>query len=209
MIFGFNTDIKHEGTVYHVQSEARQHDLLLQTQIFVRGRCIGKHATSYADRVTEPGFSDEHMHDLLKSQHKEIIEAIRNGGLNELLGTQPESGEPAKAGSGAGDAAISTPAASALVVEWLNADTVYEQNTIVMKFAVRNGKQQVSGAQLTSRITTAADRPIYSQAVTDSDGTAELRVIVDESELADASVLVQATHEGSQATRKFRLRRGA
>jgi len=22
MIFGFNTDIKHEGTVYHVQSEA-------------------------------------------------------------------------------------------------------------------------------------------------------------------------------------------
>ena len=42
MIFGFNTDIKHEDTVYHVQSEARENELTLQTQVFVRGRCIGK-----------------------------------------------------------------------------------------------------------------------------------------------------------------------
>ena len=41
MIFGFNTDVKHEETIYHVQSEAREADLLLQTQVFVRGRCIG------------------------------------------------------------------------------------------------------------------------------------------------------------------------
>src|ERR1700722_19120603 len=54
MIFGFNTDIKHDGTVYHVQSEAREHELLLQTQVFVRGRCIGKHAVSYADKATAP-----------------------------------------------------------------------------------------------------------------------------------------------------------
>ena len=49
MIFGFNTDIKQGDTVYHVQSEARESELLLQTQVFVRGRCIGKRATSYAE----------------------------------------------------------------------------------------------------------------------------------------------------------------
>ena len=49
MIFGFNTDIKHNDTVYHVQSEARENELLLQTQVFVRGRCVGKRATPYAD----------------------------------------------------------------------------------------------------------------------------------------------------------------
>ena len=58
MIFGFNTDVKHEDTVYHVQSEARQADLLLQTQVFVRGRCIGKRATSYAQKAADPEFSD-------------------------------------------------------------------------------------------------------------------------------------------------------
>ncbi len=36
MIFGFNTDVKHEGTIYHVQSEARENELLLQTQVFDR-----------------------------------------------------------------------------------------------------------------------------------------------------------------------------
>ena len=48
MIFGFNTDVKHGDTIYHVQSEARESEQLLQTQVFVRGRCIGKKATSYA-----------------------------------------------------------------------------------------------------------------------------------------------------------------
>jgi hypothetical protein len=44
MIFGFNTDIRHEDTIYHVQSEAREGEQLLQTQVFVQGRCIGKRA---------------------------------------------------------------------------------------------------------------------------------------------------------------------
>src|SRR5438270_13631844 len=78
MIFGFNTDIKHENTVYHVQSEAREHDHLLQTQVFVRGRCIGKRATSYAEKVSEPSFSDDQMHALPKTQHKGVLAALRS-----------------------------------------------------------------------------------------------------------------------------------
>src|SRR5438132_13953109 len=58
MIFGFNTDIKHNDTVYHVQSEARENELLLQTQVFVRGRCVGKRATPYADKATSGGFTN-------------------------------------------------------------------------------------------------------------------------------------------------------
>src|SRR5260370_16564554 len=85
MIFGFNTDIKYEDVVYHVQSEARHADLLLQTQVFVRGRCIGKHATSYADWVVKPDFSDEQMHELLKIQHKNVINTIRAGNINTLF----------------------------------------------------------------------------------------------------------------------------
>ena len=88
MIFGFNTDIKHQDVVYHVQSEARQHDLLLQTQVFIRGRCVGTKATSYAERVQQPGFSEEQMHELLKQQHREVIEAIRGGRLEAALGSK-------------------------------------------------------------------------------------------------------------------------
>ena len=47
MIFGFNTDIRHEDTVYHVQSEAREGEQLLQTQVFVRAAASGKRAVPY------------------------------------------------------------------------------------------------------------------------------------------------------------------
>src|SRR5579872_838329 len=167
MIFGFNTDIKHEGTVYHVQSEARQHEMALQTQVFVRGRCIGKHATSYADKTSNPDFSDEQMHDLLKSQHKGVIEAIRSGGL-EALFASPTQAAAANQKEAAGNSAATNSHSEDLSVEWLNAASAYEQNHIVMKFAVREGGAQVEGAQLTSRLTLPNEAPIYARAQTSS-----------------------------------------
>src|SRR5437016_2965311 len=84
-IFGFNTDIKHGDTVYHVQSEARKNDLLLQTQVFIKGRCIGKCASSYAEKVAQPGFSEEQMHELLKAQHRRVLESIKQGKLEDVI----------------------------------------------------------------------------------------------------------------------------
>jgi len=70
MIFGFNTDVKHGDTIYHVQSEAREGELLLQTQVFVRGRCIGKKATSYSAKSSESQFGDSQKEQLLREQHR-------------------------------------------------------------------------------------------------------------------------------------------
>src|SRR3954468_14763476 len=85
MIFGFNTDAKVGDTVYHVQSEARVNDLLLQTQVFVKGHCIGKRASSYAERTVQPEFSNEQMHELLKAQHRMMVEAVREGRMEALF----------------------------------------------------------------------------------------------------------------------------
>ena len=85
MIFGFNTDVKHEETVYHVQSEAREADLLLQTQVFVRGRCIGKRATPYADQAHSPGFTDQNKEHILREQHRLVLDAIREGRLEQVF----------------------------------------------------------------------------------------------------------------------------
>ncbi len=85
MIFGFNTDVKHGDTVYHVASEARESERLLQTHVFVGGRCVGKHATSYADQVAQPDFSEQHIHELLKKQHRFVLDAVREGRLEALL----------------------------------------------------------------------------------------------------------------------------
>jgi len=50
------------------------------------------------------------------------------------------------------------------------------------------------------------EKGIAAQVLTDASGNAEMSFQVDESSLADSSVLVQASYSGRTATRKFRLR---
>src|ERR1051326_7009940 len=95
MIFGFNTEVKSGDTVYHIQSEVRQKDQLLQTQVFIKGRCVGKHTRSIAERAADPDFSEQHLHELLKEQHRGFVVAAREGRLEQMLDVQAKPEEPA------------------------------------------------------------------------------------------------------------------
>ena len=193
MIFGFNTDIKHEGTVYHVQSEARENELLLQTQVFVRGRCVGKRATSYADRAAETGFTDQRKEQILREQHRLVLDAIRDGRLDTVFDKR--------------DTPESLAAIKELDVQWLNAGSVHSERHLQMRLKVTDGGVGVEGARLTVRFARADAAPFYTQVVTGANGEAEMTIDVDESALPDAAVLVQASYTGRTATRKFHLRK--
>ena len=65
----------------------------------------------------------------------------------------------------------------------------------------------VEGANLVSRFGRPEREPLYSQAVSDASGTAEIKLELEESALADSSVLVQADYKGRTTTRKFRLKK--
>ena len=192
MIFGFNTDIKYADTIYHVQSEAREGERLLQTQVFVRGRCIGKHATSYATKLEDGAFSDQQREQSLRDQHRLVLDALREGKLDDVL----DKREPEVL------AAIKE-----LDVHWLNAQSVHSDRNLVMRLRVTEAGSGVQGARLTMRFARPDAAPFYTQAVTDSSGDAEMKIEVDESSLGDSSVLVQANYSGRTATRKFQLRK--
>ena len=192
MIFGFNTDIKYEDTIYHVQSEASEGERLLQTQVFVRGRCIGKHATSYATKLEDGAFSDQQREQSLRDQHRLVLDALREGKLDDVL----DKREPEVL------AAIKE-----LDVHWLNAQSVHSDRNLVMRLRVTEAGSGVQGARLTMRFARPDAAPFYTQAVTDSSGDAEMKIEVDESSLGDSSVLVQANYSGRTATRKFQLRK--
>jgi DNA-binding FadR family transcriptional regulator len=84
MIFGFNTDVKHGDTVYHVQTEAHPATHTFLTTVFVKGQCLGKKSGSYAD-ASDAAQTDQQLHEMLKRQHREIVEAIREGRLEAVL----------------------------------------------------------------------------------------------------------------------------
>ena len=193
MIFGFNTDVKHEETIYHVQSEAREADLLLQTQVFVRGRCIGKHATPYADQAKSPDFTDKKKEEILREQHRLVLDAIRDGRLEQVFDRRE------------------TPDALAAIkeldIQWVNAASVHSEEKLTVKLRATEGGQGIANARLTIRLARNNAVPFYTQLATDESGEAELLVLVDESSLADSSVLVQVNSNGRTATRKFQLRK--
>jgi hypothetical protein len=192
MIFGFNTDIKYEDTVYHVQSEARENEQLLQTQIFVRGRCIGKRANSYAASTAGAEFVDQDKEKMLREQHRQVLEAIREGKIDSVLDKRetPET----------------LAAVKELELEWINANSVHASGSLMMVLRVTDGGVAVEGARLTFRFARPEAPPLYAQVLTDSQGNAEMSVQVEEAALPESSVLVQASYSGRTATRKFRLR---
>ena len=192
MIFGFNTDVKHGDTIYHVQSEAREGELLLQTQVFVRGRCIGKRAKSHAHKANEAQLGDAQKEQQLREQHRLVLDAIREGKLDSVL-DHPEAENLASV--------------KELDVEWLNSESMSVDRNLTMQLRVTEGGAAASGARLTLRFVRPGAVPFYTQAVADPGGAAEVKIEVEEATLADSSLLVQANFEGRTATRKFVLRK--
>ena len=193
MIFGFNTDIKHEDTVYHVQSEAREGEMLLQTQVFVRGRCIGKRATPFPQRISGQGFTDQEREQILREQHRLVLDAIRDGHLEEAFDKR-ESPE-------------ALAAIKELDIHWVNSHSIHSEDRLSMKLRAIEAGQAVTGARLTVRLARTDAAPFYTQVTTDGAGEAELVFLVEEASLPDSSILVQVNSEGRTATRKFQLKR--
>ena len=149
MIFGFNTDIRHEDTVYHVQSEAREGEQLLQTQVFVKGRCIGKRAVPYSSggKSGAPG-NDQDKEKLLRELHREVLDAIRDGRLDSVFDKR--------------QSAETLAAIKELDMEWINAHSVHSSGALTMQLRVTDGGATVKGARLTLRFARPDAAPYLS-----------------------------------------------
>lgn len=85
MITGFNTDVPHEGLVYHVQTEDRRSDdPAFESLVYVGGSIVAKKLTPYSDKLSE-GATEATIASLLKRQHQVIIAAIKAGRIEDLI----------------------------------------------------------------------------------------------------------------------------
>ena len=98
MITGFNTDIEHEGTVYHVQTEDKGLDSpIILSLVYVGGTILASKRSPYEDLIAT-GFSDEVLAERLKRQHRLICAAINSGRIDDLkkMSGRPKEAPPAK-----------------------------------------------------------------------------------------------------------------
>ncbi|HKO97001.1 MAG TPA: hypothetical protein VJU86_08420 [Pyrinomonadaceae bacterium] len=84
MITGFNTDIEHDGVVYHVQTEDKGLDTpLILSLVYTGGEILASKRSPYEDLIAS-GFDEDLLAQRLKRQHRLICAAINAGRIDDL-----------------------------------------------------------------------------------------------------------------------------
>ncbi len=79
MVTGFNTDVRHDGKTYHVQTEDKGlQNPIIETLIYVGGEILAARRTSYADLLSK-GEGEKEIAERIESQHNRMILDIREG----------------------------------------------------------------------------------------------------------------------------------
>jgi hypothetical protein len=214
MIFGFNTDIKVDETVYHVQSEAREAEKLLQTQVFVKGHCIGKRALSYSIEEAA-GQNEQTRHELLRDQHRSIVQAIREGQLDSVIeaaSVKLAANVSAAAAPLAAEAApvLAPPTPPPLELKFLGSSRPSEDSFLI-RFGVTRSDAAVEGAVILAQFVPDSASETFSggaakQGVTDQDGLIELALPVPSQAQSDTKLVVQVHYSGISFAKKFRIK---
>ncbi|MDT7541733.1 MAG: hypothetical protein QOE33_1637 [Acidobacteriota bacterium] len=84
VITGFNTDIEHNGTVYHVQTEDKGLETpLILSLVYVGGAILASKRAPYDDLLAA-GFDQTVLGERLQRQHKLICAAVNAGRIEDL-----------------------------------------------------------------------------------------------------------------------------
>ena len=87
MITGFNTDVRHNGRVFHIQTEDKGDTVPeIESLVYLAGEILATRRTSYADAI-QNGRDDRVVQDLLEKQHRTLIAAIQRGRFDGPDGT--------------------------------------------------------------------------------------------------------------------------
>ncbi|MDQ6654046.1 MAG: hypothetical protein M3Y84_15055 [Acidobacteriota bacterium] len=93
MITGFNTDIEHNGVVYHVQTEDKGlASPLILSLVYSGGAILASKRTPYQDLISS-GFDEEVLAQRLQRQHRLICAAVNAGRLEDLKRMNVRSGD--------------------------------------------------------------------------------------------------------------------
>ncbi|PYS89288.1 MAG: hypothetical protein DMF64_18125 [Acidobacteria bacterium] len=94
MITGFNTDIEHNGTVYHVQTEDKGLAApIILSLVYVGGAILASKRSPYDDLVAA-GYNAQVLAERLQRQHKLICAAINAGRIEDLKRLQQREAVP-------------------------------------------------------------------------------------------------------------------
>jgi hypothetical protein len=218
MITGYNTDVRHRGEVFHVQTEDKGlANPSLESLVYVGGRILLRRRSDYA-RLLADGGGKEAIAALMEQQHRKMIAEIRAGRLDSEVGLAPSpAAEAAKPtgvpGEGPSPASDQAPSLDQVILDYLSSEAEQEHLVLVMDspdelhrgeesllaFRAQSsiGGRPLKNAKVEVRlISTEAEPVVLASGLTDAQGALEVRIhLPAELRSGTAALIVAATSE--------------
>lgn len=196
MVTGFNTDVEHEGRVYHVQTEDKGiGNPMIETLVYRGGEILAARRSSYAD-LKESGWDESVIAGRIEAQHNQVIADVRAGRF--------EPRRPRVFGEGI----VTNRSFDEVVLDFLRSEmgpdplvvSVLRPHPIVqgpgrleVLVTRAHSGDGVRDAEVRIRLITTTGKPqVLGQARTDATGRAEVQVSVPAVARGAAALVVQA-----------------
>jgi hypothetical protein len=218
VITGFNTDIKHNDKVYHIQTEDKGlQNPYIESLVYVGGEILASKKTSYAEQA-KSGIDEKWIGSLMEQQHRTMIAAIKRGRFDQpadatkLSSTRPTTPLSAKTMEAINEAAGNLDDDKTLdqvIIDYLASEAESEH----LELSLLNNADFVAGAPVELRVATKkslSQSPISAVAIevkvistveaprviykgkTAGDGTAVIRCTIPAFTEGTAAVIISA-----------------
>ena len=213
VLTGYNTDIEHGGTVYHVQTEDKgRSNPFVESLVYASGEILYSRRTSYQDLVDQDVDADT-VATIMDRQHREIVESIGSGALDDLMAHDDvvSSGDDTTVVREPRSAAPSSDISlDQVIVDYLTAqrnrahlilratsehDFAYGQEVVVEVVAVdsqTNSPQPAVKMLVTFKSTAEPTRLVLAEGATAADGMYQARVRLPEYNGGTSAVVITA-----------------
>jgi len=215
MLFGHNTNVTVDGTVFHVQTEDRGvTTAVIDTTVHCRGRVLHRRTNKYHDLLPLDADREQALKIRLDDQHYTVVEELRTGVLQITAPPMPPprpvggSAPPEKILVKAQPAApVPAPQAKIIAIEMLNPRTwlTGKHATLYLVARYKEGGAPAGNARVTARVAGAAE-PTEVVTNTAVDGHAHLEFEMPRLASEDAALVIEAVCGEATGQLRFQLR---
>jgi hypothetical protein len=221
VITGFNTDIRHNEKVYHVQTEDKGvGNPYIESLVYVGGEILASKKTSYAEQL-KTGIDEKWIGGLMEQQHRTMIAAIKRGRFDGPADTTKNAPRPGAtlAADASGVSTAGEPAAPMVINEEKTLDQViidylaseaesehlelslidqidfFSGTPIEMRIAARKSLSQspIPAAAIEVKVISTVEPPrVIFRGKTAADGTTTVRCTIPAFRDGTAAVIISA-----------------
>jgi hypothetical protein len=214
VITGFNTDIKHNEKVYHIQTEDKGlANPYIESLVYVGGEILASKKTSYAEQA-KTGIDEKWIGSLMEQQHRTMIAAIKRGRFDSpadatKVSPRPGAGKTIEVANIPQDVIDDDKTLDQVIIDYLaseaevehlelsllNTADFYAGTPIEVRVATKKSLSQhpIAAAAIEVKVISTVDQPrVIFKGKTAADGTAVIRCTIPPFKEGTAAIIISA-----------------